>query len=271
MAETIQSRSNARFKRWKKLLTTRGRAKENGFLVESGKLAADFLCSGRRAEALITSAGRLGEARERILSCGARFSEKTLREALERLPAFELPDAMFRELCESRTPDGVLVAGKGSLIDDSASLLEAGRRVLLLDAMQDPGNLGAVLRSAEAFGFFTVILCDSVDPGNPKALRASMGAAFRLRLISLSAESAAGKLKEMGYRFVGADMTGIDYRRYVWSDRAVLAIGNEGNGLGREVRGRIDDFVSIPMKGQAESLNAAVSAAVLMASADVGE
>ena len=137
-------------------------------------------------------------------------------------------------------------------------------RVLLLDHISDPGNMGTIIRSAEAFGFSDIILTKGcVDIYNEKCLRASMGSVFRVNIIELNLEEIS-KLKE-NYRFLSSHMEGIDVRKYDSSnDSIILAIGNEANGLSEDIRRLTDDFIKISMQGEIESLNAAIAASIMM-------
>ena len=133
----------------------------------------------------------------------------------------------------------------------------------MLDGINDPGNLGTMVRSAEAFGFDDIILADNcVDLYNEKSLRASMGSAFRLNILSMSLEEIK-KLKKT-YRFISADMDGRDIKKYQVQGPIILAIGNEANGLSAPIRDLTDDFVKISMLGSIESLNAAIASSIIM-------
>ena len=123
--------------------------------------------------------------------------------------------------------------------------------------------MGTIIRSAEAFGFNDIILMpETVDIYNEKTLRASMGSIFRLNIVQRSIEDIS-QLKK-SYKLLAADMKGYDINEYEIKENLILAIGNEANGLSKEIRNLTDDFVKIPMKGQIESLNAAIAASILM-------
>ncbi len=140
---------------------------------------------------------------------------------------------------------------------------------LVLEDVQDPGNLGTVLRTAEAFGIGEMVLAGSCcDPYSPKALRAGMGAAFRaVPRVAGDAGEAADWLRGHGYRCHGAvpdaGALPIDQVELSWGRHAVF-VGNEGNGLRAQTLARMDDRVTIPMAGRAESLNASAAATVLL-------
>jgi len=151
---------------------------------------------------------------------------------------------------------------------------------ILLDGMQDPGNVGAIIRTACAFGIQSVILTDGcADPYNPKTLRASMGAVFRQKLYFVSVPDFAAALEkantvkdpglssssEKDFRVIGAAPRGDSAEISVVSlTNCVIAIGNEGHGLSKQVLALCDETVSIPIAPECQSLNAAVAAAIFI-------
>ena len=142
-----------------------------------------------------------------------------------------------------------------------------GDRLLLAEDLQDPGNVGTLIRTANAFGFDGVILAGAcADPLGPKAVRASMGAVFRRRVWSLTGAEAVRALKAQGIPLIAAALgeNSETAGEYVFPRRLALAIGNEGHGLSEEMLGAADRILRIPMEPGAESLNAAAAAAILM-------
>ena len=141
--------------------------------------------------------------------------------------------------------------------------LETGP-VLLCDGVQDPGNLGALMRAAAAFGFELALAAGTVDPMNPKVLRASAGAFFHLPVYHL----APGWEWDPALTLVVTDPAeGVPYRKWSWPRGMALAIGNEGAGVSVDVRERAQVGLAIPMQPGVESLNVAVAAGILMAEA----
>lgn len=129
-----------------------------------------------------------------------------------------------------------------------------GGRYILLDRLQDPGNLGTIMRTACAFGFSAVILAKGcADPFSPKAVRSAMGAEHRIPIVQLES---LDRLK--GCALIAADMAGRDICGYKWPESFVLCIGSEANGLSDELLAMAKDSVAIKMQGGMESLNAAV-------------
>ena len=193
--------------------------------------------------------------------------------ARHRRIAQVVPDAAFAKMSDTKTPQGILavvrqrqysldalLAGKGAGTEPSP----AGP-VLILEEIQDPGNLGTILRASEAADVSFVILAgNTVDRYSPKAVRATMGSIFRVPVVRESL-SCAAKLKEAGYTIAAADTDGaVSYDAYNWTGKSALIIGNEANGLSEEAKQAADIMLKIPMAGKNESLNAAVCASVML-------
>jgi len=137
--------------------------------------------------------------------------------------------------------------------------------VLLLDALQDPGNLGTLIRAARAFGVDAVIVLDgSVDPWNPKAVRAAAGASFHVQIARAPWTEAGRWLEEKGIEVLAADPAGDDVRSLQVGGSWALAVGNEGAGLRAEIVAASTKRVAIPMPGEVESLNAGVAGSILL-------
>ena len=137
--------------------------------------------------------------------------------------------------------------------------------VMVLDGIQDPGNLGTIIRSCIAFGFTNIILSNtSVDLYNPKVIRATEGMIFHINVLRRNLLDFLPTLKNLGYRLVGTDVIkGRDIRN-LKKDNIALVLGNEGNGVSEEVRVLCDEFVYIKMNDSCESLNVGVAASILM-------
>jgi TrmH family RNA methyltransferase len=140
--------------------------------------------------------------------------------------------------------------------------------LLILDRLQDPGNLGTLIRTADAVGAQAVILLEPcVDPFDPKTVRGTMGSLFTIPFTrTKNMDEAATKLKAWGYRLVGADGQhgGLPWQSQVLVGPVALVLGNEARGLSAEVRPHLDDYVRLPLRGHAESLNVAVAGGALM-------
>ncbi len=139
--------------------------------------------------------------------------------------------------------------------------------VLILDGIADPGNMGTILRTAEWFGI-THVFCtdDCVELYNPKTVQSTMGSLFRVNTVYASPQEIIDYLASNGFRLCGADMQGISLYEYSFQQKEAIVIGSESHGIRAEMRSGIDDnYITIPRKGNAESLNASVAASIILA------
>ena len=174
------------------------------------------------------------------------------------------PDQLL-EVVDTQSPQGVAAVIEVPRHDLSAIVVEKGAPMLVLDAVQDPGNVGALCRVAWVLGAAGVVLTDgTADAGNPKVLRASMGAMFRFPVVTESAESLLGWMRRREVTMVVADATGAAVRSVTWPERMALVVGNEGAGARREFEEAAHQKVAIPLARGAESLNVAVAAGILL-------
>lgn len=141
---------------------------------------------------------------------------------------------------------------------------ELGNRLILLDNLQDPGNLGAIIRSSVAFSFDTIILSDdTVDLYNPKVIRSSKGMLFNINIIRRKLDEFI--LRHKDYTVYGTDVNnGIGVRDILVTDKMGIVIGNEGKGMSLEIKRLIDKNIYIPINNKCESLNAAVASSIIM-------
>jgi TrmH family RNA methyltransferase len=223
---------------------------------------------------------------EEAIRSGLRFSAVFFRESsqdrAERLlpqigaqvETLLLPDKLFDSLVPSESPQGVaaLVRLKEFSLDDLTERLQVGP-IVVLAGLQDPGNVGTILRSCEALGSAGAVLGEgTVSPLNSKVVRASAGSVFRLPMIHSHGKSATGNLGEVSekLRAKGVRLIATSSHKGTPIDRADLKgptaifFGNEGAGLPRELMAKVDEFVSIPHTSQVESLNAGVAASIVL-------
>lgn len=166
--------------------------------------------------------------------------------------------AVFESVSSEVTPQGVL-----AVVELPSNKLKVPQdSCILLDRLQDPGNLGTVIRTANAAGYSEIYLINCTDPYSPKAVRASMSGIFFVKVYQGTNEEILGVLK--GIPLICADMDGEDIFSFNSPEKFCLCIGNEGNGMSQEIMKRARFKVSIPMHETCESLNAAVSAGIVM-------
>ena len=174
-------------------------------------------------------------------------------------------DWVFDRITDTKTPQGVLcvVRQKEYSLDD---ILSEGDLYLILEDIQDPGNLGTIMRTAEGAGAAGIIMSRGcVDIYNPKTIRSTMGSAYRVPFIYVDdLAKAVEKARACGIEVYAAHLKGKSAYDDISYRRAAFLIGNEGNGLRDETAALADEYIRIPMSGQVESLNAAVSTAILM-------
>ena len=194
--------------------------------------------------------------------------QSILAETKENFPAMEyiLTSAeAFAKISTERAPQGIIAVLPKAV--SCPSVWEKEARHLLLDTIQDPGNVGTILRSAATFGVTAVILADCADVTSPKTVRASMGAVFRCSVYCThDPVSVIKQLKENGHRVLGAALgeNTMVLGRTNLNRNDVIIIGNEGHGIRREVLDVCDETIRIPMSETTESLNASIAASVLL-------
>ena len=198
---------------------------------------------------------------------------RALAERLRTSPGLDLldvSDAEMEDVADTEHPQGVILVcdepdvdlARG--LDAAAHASTAGPRVLVLDAVQDPGNVGTLVRSAVAFGFDLLIALDgTTDPWGAKAVRAAAGTIFRLPVVRADAGEAIGALSAAGLPILVASAEGSAALDAPASGFA-LVLGNEGAGVREALRGAARDVVAVPMRGPAESLNVGIAGSILM-------
>ncbi len=242
----ITSTANPRVKAWRQLLTPDGRRAHGLFLAEGEHLANEAVRAGA-AECLLI----LKERQDRY------------RMAMpEGLPVVPVSSQVLSFLCDTRTPQGILAVCR---MPEPSLIGMAGPRLVALNRVQDPGNVGAILRTMDAAAFDGLVIdAGCADPFSPKALRASMGAVFRVPVYSFSSLAEALELLT-GYIFVAGDLSGAPYYEHpLFGAKVCLMMGNEGAGLDEGLLKRADYRLKLPIPGGAESLNAAVAASLMI-------
>lgn len=243
MNEPISSRKNEKIVRMRKLGASRAARREFG----------EFLCDG---EKLLDEALKNGADIRMILTAGELETEIP-----ENVPVYHVPMGVIEAVSPLKNPQSVIFS---CAIPKKVGELRRGRHIIL-ENMQDPGNVGMIMRTANAFMMVDVILVGAcADPYNPKAVRASMGAVFRQRVMEAGYDDLE-KLRRSGTRLYGAALAenSVDLRKVDLKNAAVV-IGSEGQGLSDKMLSICDGRVIIPMNPVCESLNAGVAAAVIM-------
>lgn len=242
---------NPRVQRLRRLARdARARRAERAFVLEGPRVLASALDAGAPLEAVYVASGFEGPVVDRARAAGVEVTT--------------LASGVIERVTDVVTPQGVLAVAPA--VDVTLDALRACTLVVICSGVADPGNLGTVLRSAEAAGAGAVICCDgTVDVSSPKCVRASAGALFHLRVVAGGA--AVEVLEEVGgwgMRRLGTRSRGgaAHYRTDLRPPTAIL-LGNEAHGLSADVDPLLDGVVTVPIAGRAESLNVGMAAAVI--------
>lgn len=223
--------------------------------IEGLKLIEEALRSGLHPESIFFS-----EAAKSIAS-------KLLPQIADRTETLLLPDALFKSIAPSDSPQGVAALVKlPPYSSDQLFGAAVDGPLIVASGLQDPGNLGTVLRSAEAFGAAGIFLTEgTVSPYNWKVLRGSAGSIFRLPFFQIKSEALMPLLRKRGVRMVATSShQGTPLPEMSWTLPFAVFIGNEGAGLSRELTRQMDETLRIPQSREVESLNAGVAASIVL-------
>lgn len=246
----IESLQNPKVKRWAELHTRKGREKHRAYMLEGIRLVEQALESNAPVEALIWRVGQ------------------TL-PILHSLPAYieqwQVSEAVFKKLSTTENSQGVIAVVTIHTPPWGTDVI-TGNLFLLVDAVQDPGNLGTIIRAADAAGVDAIILGDgTVDVYNPKTVRSTMGSLFHVPIYTMPLEQAIQQLQQQGVEIVAASLdTDRYYDRHTFAERVGIIVGNEGNGIRAEIEALAKHKVKIPIYGKAESLNVAIATSLLL-------
>ena len=254
--DIITSTSNEKIKRVTMLVNNaKARRKEGLFAVEGLRIASE-IPEGVLEECYVSE----GFAAEHEISEVFGYETDTV----------VVSSAVFKKMSDTRNPQCILCVCRKN--EETADDFLSGRRIgelrlLILEGIQDPGNLGTMIRTAEGAGFDAIIADENtVDVYNPKVTRSTMGSLFRMPVIySQDLPAFIDDIKQSSVTVYAAHLDGKkSYREVRYGSRIAFLIGNEGAGLSDEITKKADELVRIPMQGKLESLNAAVAAALLM-------
>ena len=238
----IESRANERVKEARKLLLRKERKQSGLHLIEGGKLVSEAILSGAK-----------------IVSCfieeGFAFTPP------EGAVCYSVTRAVLESLCESQTPQGIVASVETPDLTPPSEYPTG--LVVVLDGVQDPGNVGAIIRSADAFGAVGMLLSPAcADAFAPKTLRAAMGSTYHLPVWQGELAPEIDKMRSGGFTALCGDLKGSETLPKLASNVA-LVIGSEGAGVSEQVAGMCERY-RLTMRGRAESLNASVASGVLL-------
>lgn len=253
----ITSVKNPLIKEIKSLHRKKNRTKRQSFIVEGIKIieeAIDNHCSIKN-----------------IIYTDQLLNTKDGESFFQRIKTLDnlvyVPDNVFKEISDTENPQGILGVVGFQYDNINEVLKKKTPSLLLLDEVQDPGNLGTIIRTADAFNIDGIIFTEGcVDPYNPKVVRATMGSIFRVPLYYiLNKSQELEELRHKGIKIYSTSLEGsIPVYEADFKEGFILTIGNESSGVSDEVFSLSDKLIKIPMPGKAESLNAGVAASIIM-------
>lgn len=253
--EQITSGGNAQIRHLKELLAKGKVRRETGTFVAEGRKMVEEACTLGLAEHVYMSEGFW------------KASFDPFPAWAEGVPCTVTADAVFKGVAETATPQGILAVVRRREFPMEEILGRERLRLLILEDIRDPGNLGTMLRTAEGAGMDALFLSrGTVDMFNPKVVRSTMGSVFRVPFFYVEdLGEELRRLKAEGVVLYAAHLKGeVDYDEVQYPQKCGVLIGNEAAGLSDQVAGLAQAYVKIPMCGQVESLNAAVAAALVM-------
>jgi TrmH family RNA methyltransferase len=234
----------------------RSRSRKNLTLAEGVRLVEEAVDAGVTFRGVIC---------DKVLGGSRRGGELLARLAAHAVPIEEVTDRILRQVADTESPQGVV-----AIIEHPRSVLSAiapkrGSAVLIIDGVQDPGNLGTLLRTAFALGSSgAILLKGTADPANPKALRAAAGASFRLPTAAATDDALSAWLRENDVTLWVAESDGTPLSRAAPPGKLALVVGNEGAGVRPAVAALARKRVAIPLARGAESLNVAVATGIIL-------
>ena len=266
--ETITSRNNAIVKWAATLSSKKGREASKCFIAEGEKLSYEAMKARLKISHVFIAESKKNKITEKITSLLAH-------DMYEDTQIITLSDSAFEKISTEKAPQGIISVIKYldffkeiDIIYKEEFFLDAEERVIILSSMRDPSNLGAVIRSAVAFGVDHIILtADSADVYNPKTVRCAMGSLFRVKVSIISdINSFVKTMMEIGRRVFAAELSddAISLEKVGLRPSDAVIIGNEGHGIPPELSSICTASVYIPISKKTESLNASVAAAVFM-------
>ena len=256
--EKIESPQNKRIKWLASLKSGRRRRAEGVVVAEGVRLVEMAAAAGWTMRFCLVTAEAAHEARVQCI----------LAQLAARCPLYEVTGEVYKKVSDTDTPQGILLVLEERCTELAALRERSELLAVVLDGVQDPGNAGTIVRTADAAGADAVIcLEDTIDVFSAKAVRASMGSVFHVPIVrNVSREALAEFLQQESMKLFAADLDeeAAPYHAADYSGRLAIAFGNEGNGVSDAVRRMAGQKLFIPMFGRAESLNVSTAAALIL-------
>lgn len=252
----IKSKDNEKFKLAKSLLTTKYRNKEGKYIAEGQRTIELAIEYGANLDFVFVSRDFHNDPRKAYL----------VDKLSQMRCLYILDESLFKQITTTENSQGIIAVIKKNKMNIKDFDKKIHKKIIVLDRVQDPGNMGTIIRTADAAGF-DLIICirGSVDYYNPKVVRSAMGSMFYMDMMNLTDEAALDILKGSEIEIVSSYLeTENYYDKVEYSEKTAIVVGNEANGISDFWIENSDSLVKIPMFGKAESLNVAISSALLM-------
>lgn len=250
----ITSKENQLIKHIIKLKEKKYRKEYNEYIIEGVKIVEEAIEEKAKIKQIIISEDAIN----------SELVQKHLKEKLQKIDYIQVPSNIFKLISEVEKPQGVLAViekeNGGENIDYNQDL------ILALDDLQDPGNLGTIIRTADSVGLNQILISKgTTDPYNSKVIRSTMGAIFRVKIVECEdLKQTLKRLQENNFKVMVTDL-GTDKSIYdIKLQKNVIVIGNEANGVSKEIKKIADTKAIIPMFGKTESLNASIATGVIL-------
>lgn len=250
--ESIQSKDNSLVKEVKKLKDKKHRIEKNQFLIEGFRFVSEALQSSFQVSSVFISDKALD-----------KWNNFNIEDRLQdNTKVYKVTEQILKSISSTETPQGIVAV----INNKDVNIKSKQGFYILVDKVQDPGNMGTIIRTAHAAGALGIITTKgTVDIYNEKTLRSTMGSIFHVPIIQDENLEKIQYLRSNGFKLMASSLdTNINFYDINLKDKVIIAVGNEGNGVSEEILNMADIKVKIPMPGQAESLNVSVAASIMM-------
>lgn len=240
-------------KYYSSLLIKKYRVKEKKFIVEGIKTVEEGLKSNFTCEVIFITPTFVESNPDKIKS----LSKSGIK-------ILQIKSNEFKRISDTKSPQGIAAVFLKAKELKKLSAVDSNK-LIFIDNISDPGNLGAIIRTCDWFGFNNILVGkQSVEYLNPKVIRASMGSIFHLNIYDSIVGKDLSDLKSNGYQLICSDLQGKDIFKFRLENKSIIVFSNESLGPSQEVKNLADDFITIPSNGKAESLNVASAAAIIL-------
>lgn len=252
--QQITSKENKLIKHIIKLKEKKYRKEYNEYIIEGVKIVEEAIQEKAKIKQIIISEEAIN----------SELAQKHLKEDLTKIEYIQVPESIFKLISEVERPQGVLAVIEKEENDENIDLEQ--EIILALDDLQDPGNLGTIIRTLDSVGLKQILISKgTTDPYNPKVIRSTMGAIFRVKIVECeNLKETLKKLQNNNFKIMVTDLNTEKSIYDINLQKNVIVIGNEANGVSEEIKSIADIRAIIPMFGKTESLNASIATGVIL-------